>query len=142
MDKIAVLTLIMLLVISVGVHAYDLDVGFMQGITDSKLRLDISNFLFEVDGDQNAVNITPGFKLDTGFYDLYGVGKLNFAQQSFYTYEPDRFRVGLGYPIDFGKIKLRSEITAFNLSWYNWDDVQFVIRFGAQFNLYDLSGGK
>lgn len=115
--KLLISLLVLGLVITGAVTAFgDIDLGFSQTMTNTYYRLDVENFFFEVPVDGKLYNFNLGGQLDTTFWALYGTGAVTFKSTS-YEFKPESLSLGLGYPVEFGPIKIFAEMRVSSPQW-------------------------
>ncbi len=115
----------------------DVDMGFSQDMVDSYYRLDVKSFFFELPVEGQIDSFKLGGKMDTTFYNLYGLGAVSFDEVD-NKLKPEELGLGLGYPIEFGPIKVFAEMRASSPRWLNVNSWSFTPLVGLQFSFDSL----
>lgn len=122
-----------------AVASANVDLGFMQDTTNTSLRFDYQSFLFEVPLDSEITEMSVGGKLPIALGNSYGLTELTFTAPA--GDEPMGFGAlgfGLGYPIEFGSVKIRAEMVVASPEWQAFEDWTFEPSIGIQFGFSGL----
>lgn len=134
MRKVPVLLIAILLVSSTAVIATaDVDLGFSQTMYSTYYRLDVQNFYFEVPVEGDVKSFHLGGQLDTTFWDLYGTGAVEFETNSDAEFYPEKLALGIGYPIEFGPMKIFGEMRVSSPKWLDVNTWSAEPYIGLQF---------
>jgi len=142
--KLLAISLILILLLGMTAMAaeVDVDMGLSQGFVKTNYRLDVAHFVFELPTTGTINQVSVGAKLETSFYELYGIGLLSFTRTSTYKMEPKGLELGVGVPINIDPLKIFGEFRVKSPKWQEANKWKFKPVIGLQFNFGSLLDTK